>query len=147
VIEGRRSQSPASRKTIVAGGIGAHRRGHEEDPATNSGRHSGQRKSAKNTKQKTRGRVWMKPPKISTHAERQDNQIYESNTPKIPTRDKNGTKGKGQRGRGREEAARARDIRKIASSRSKNRRGGRRQQAANPPLTRGRGSLITWVRR
>jgi hypothetical protein len=50
----------------------------------------------------------MKPPKISTHAERQDNQIYESNTPEITARDKNGTKGKGQRER--EEAARARDI-------------------------------------
>ncbi|KAE7996419.1 hypothetical protein FH972_001146 [Carpinus fangiana] len=38
------------------------------------------------------GRVWMKPPKITTPAERQDSQIYESNTPEIPTRDKKGTK-------------------------------------------------------
>jgi hypothetical protein len=53
----------------------------------------------------------MKPPKINTHAEWQDNQIYESNTPEISARDKNGTKGKGRRGRGREEATRARDIR------------------------------------
>jgi hypothetical protein len=58
----------------------------------------------------TRGRAWMKPPKISTHAERQDSQIYESNTPKITARDKNGTKGKGRQGRGKEEAARARNI-------------------------------------
>ena len=53
----------------------------------------------------------MKPPKISTHAERQNNQFYENNTLEIPTRDKNGTKRKGQRGREREEAAWARDIR------------------------------------
>jgi hypothetical protein len=47
----------------------------------------------------------MKPPKINTHAERQKNQIYESNTPEIPARDKKGTKGKGRQGREREEAA------------------------------------------
>ena len=45
---------------------------------------------------KTEGRVWMKLPKISTHAERQDSQIYESNTPEILARDKNGIKGKGK---------------------------------------------------
>ena len=59
---------------------------------------------------KTKGRIWMKPPKISTHVERQDNQIYESHTPEIPSKDKNETKGKRQRGRGREEAVWAKDI-------------------------------------
>jgi hypothetical protein len=53
----------------------------------------------------------MKPPKIIIHAERQDSQIYESSTLEIPAKDKNGTKGKGRREKGREEAARAKDIR------------------------------------
>jgi hypothetical protein len=64
----------------------------------------------KTQNKKTEGRILMKPPKISTHSERQDNQIYENITPthneeaekkrakkqpEIPARDKNETKGRG----------------------------------------------------
>jgi hypothetical protein len=37
----------------------------------------------------------MKPSKINTHAERQDSQVYESNTLEITARDKTKQKGKG----------------------------------------------------
>ena len=83
---------------------------HKEDPVANGGWLAGGGDQRRTQNKKIEGRVWMIPPKISAHAEWQDNRIYKSNTPEFLTGDKNRTKEKGQLKRGREEAARARDI-------------------------------------
>ena len=90
----RRAAKPIASqlKNHPSKGVGAHRRGHKEDLVADGGQHNGMRRLAKNTKQETWGRVWMKPLKISTYAERQDNQIYKSNTLEIPAKDKNRTR-------------------------------------------------------
>ena len=110
-MEGGEVDRQLARKTIAVGAlehiVGGTRKIQQQTVGSIAGRGDQRRTQNK----KTSGRLWMKTPKISTHIEKQDSQIYESNTPEIPAKDKNGTKGKGLRERGREEATWARDIR------------------------------------